>query len=153
MLFFIFLRVHRFTGGLHLMWHCKKPTWNVILKISQWLLMLWTWNLSITMKTLWNKFRISYIRIEKLVIEKLTVKLRDFYFLLPSDIMINSNAAVYYVLSVFLKTSSTIIIEIGHCIILTISDGHAKFNLNVVIIAWEKLALKVWCGFSITISA
>ena len=62
------------------------------------------------------------------------VKLWDFYFLLPSDIMINGNAAVYYyVLSVFLKTSSTIIIEIGHCIILTISDGHTKFNLNWVI--------------------
>ena len=48
------------------------------------------------METLLNISRINYIKKKLLVVEKLMVKLRDFHFLLPSDMMINGNADVYY---------------------------------------------------------
>ena len=64
------------------------------------------------METLLNISRLNYIKIELLVAEEPMVKLRDFHFLLPSDMMINGNADVYYVLSIISKTNFTIIIKI-----------------------------------------
>ena len=95
------------------------------------------WNLVKTMETLLNISRLNYIKIELLVAEEPMVKLRDFHFLLPSDMMINGNADVYYVLSIISKTNFTIIIKIWRCIIDTTSDMHVKFDLNWDIIMGE----------------
>ena len=104
------------------------------------------------METLLNISRINYIKKKLLVVEKLMVKLRDFHFLLPSDMMINGNADVYYVLSILSITNSTIIIKIRHCIINTTSYMHVKFDLNWDILMGEPRTQSL-VQFSITISA